>query len=907
MKRLFFLLVFVLAAGLSWGQNSLTRGTGQALIQSQTGIVGLVPGSTSKAASNVTTVNAYIASNGYARLTNTPGSTKTTYYINSPIIIGQTAANGRAILVCDPGVEIKNAPSSNGSVIVSAASQRSFVNFTNANGVTTYDAATTVTAGATSATQTLGSNANIAAGDTLYYVIPATVSSITNSTTVVFTSSITTTTSQSVNIVTQDGQHVYGSTTVTSGATSATQTVGSTTGMAVGCPVYFVVATGTVASVSGTTTVVMNSSVTTSTGNTVNILHKNGSPLSWSATNPLLVYIDATNGSGITFAKGQAIQLTGWIDRYGTTTGPSSYFGVFEILDATSQSNLMIRLKRIPSGSPIPPTYVFTCSSANATVGATYTNNGNTYTVLATIASGTRLVCSGSSAPLASGTLTKASGTGDSMITYSADTVTPYTFRVADVNTTVQGGIWNYNHSGGNIGTGVGTHTTVWNGVYGLNLSDMSFTDNLNYSILDGGNSKVNISNIRGINCTKDGVHNMGPLFDVTVDGVWGSFGDDCCVFDTINPQAYMTYDFAGVGGDVLNCVGRNITCANGGGVAIYPMHGAFFMDEVGYERVNAEAGSSEFSSQPTQVPQPLCHMYGAPNTDGTGAPQCGTIYFRTIQASNYWPAQSSIINIGSYDNVLALNVTHTIIENVTSPSNPQPGGNDYIYFYGPGTYRVIDISGCTFHFAQGTSNSGVKVQGLTILEVMNLEKNRCWNVYGTGSNRLLNALSAGSWYVCNIKNNSCKFLLSVVNVGAWTGCLWNGVGNYVESCSSFIGWARTCSAFFSQNAVVGSMSNNWIYGNATGNTPITLLSGTQVPTSIGLWKTTGTQTLLFTGDCSGCQVDISATGVSRSPGAIVYNTNSALGTLAQAGLVCNDSTTSANSWHLLVNPTLVY
>lgn len=63
--------------------------------------------------------------------------------------------------------------------------------------------------------------------------------------------------------------------------------------------------------------------------------------------------------------------------------------------------------------------YLFTVSSANATVGATYTNNGNTYTVLATIAAATSLFCSQASAPLASGTLTKASGTGDATITFS--------------------------------------------------------------------------------------------------------------------------------------------------------------------------------------------------------------------------------------------------------------------------------------------------------------------------------------------------------------------------------------------------------------------------------------------------------------------------------------------------------
>ena len=65
--------------------------------------------------------------------------------------------------------------------------------------------------------------------------------------------------------------------------------------------------------------------------------------------------------------------------------------------------------------------FSFTVTAANATVGATYTNNGNTYTVLSTITGGTTLKMSCTTGnPLASGTLTKASGVGDATIAFSA-------------------------------------------------------------------------------------------------------------------------------------------------------------------------------------------------------------------------------------------------------------------------------------------------------------------------------------------------------------------------------------------------------------------------------------------------------------------------------------------------------
>jgi hypothetical protein len=77
--------------------------------------------------------------------------------------------------------------------------------------------------------------------------------------------------------------------------------------------------------------------------------------------------------------------------------------------------------------------YRFVVTSANATLGATYTNNGVTYTVLETITAGTSLKMSGSGLPLASGTLTRASGTGDATITFST-----YTFVDRDVVESVE-------------------------------------------------------------------------------------------------------------------------------------------------------------------------------------------------------------------------------------------------------------------------------------------------------------------------------------------------------------------------------------------------------------------------------------------------------------------------------------
>ncbi len=71
------------------------------------------------------------------------------------------------------------------------------------------------------------------------------------------------------------------------------------------------------------------------------------------------------------------------------------------------------------SGSHNLTTY-FMCAAGNAGIGATYTNNGNTFTVSNTIAGTTLLTTTASGAPQTSGTLTKATGSGDATIIFYA-------------------------------------------------------------------------------------------------------------------------------------------------------------------------------------------------------------------------------------------------------------------------------------------------------------------------------------------------------------------------------------------------------------------------------------------------------------------------------------------------------
>lgn len=150
--------------------------------------------------------------------------------------------------------------------------------------------------------------------------------------------------------------------------------------------------------------------------------------------------------------------------------------------------------------------YRFTVTSANATVGAVYSNNGVNFTVLSTIAAQTTLKTTSVGAPTASGTLTKVSGTGDATISFSANTnfgntyesniVIPYTVEGVIIDGTYNL-LWRAtaNHdlnnawwqSGGSLfvnlsdGTTPGGHTVELVGAYQTGIFNGIITTGGNY------------------------------------------------------------------------------------------------------------------------------------------------------------------------------------------------------------------------------------------------------------------------------------------------------------------------------------------------------------------------------------------------------------------------------------------
>lgn len=184
--------------------------------------------------------------------------------------------------------------------------------------------------------------------------------------------------------------------------------------------------------------------------------------------------IGISNGSG----SGQSVA----IQNLGTTSAwnfnlPTSAGSVGQVLTSQGGGSNSMTWASAPSAQSAyaPPTvqkftsgsgtynldYTFVITSGSATVGATYTNNSVTFTVYATVASATQVVMSGSGAPSSSGTLTKASGTGDATLTFS-QVLTPIYLEVEAVGA-----------GGGGCGSGTasaGSGTNGGNTTFGSSL-----------------------------------------------------------------------------------------------------------------------------------------------------------------------------------------------------------------------------------------------------------------------------------------------------------------------------------------------------------------------------------------------------------------------------------------------------
>lgn len=231
-------------------------------------------------------------------------------------------------------------------------------------------------------------------------------------------------------------------------------------------------------------------------------------------TNGQVLTADSAEATGVKWASPSSNPTTTKGDLAGYDTAPNRIpVGTNgQILVADSNQALGLRwassispsIQKFTSGSgTYYLNYVFVVSGASATAGATYTNNGITFTVSATVSSGSQLVAYGNGAPAASGTLTKASGTGDATIAFTAYK-SPLHLRVRMVG----GG-------GGGAGSGtsgVGAGGNGGNTTFGASLTASGGVGCSQYASAAGGVASVGVGSGFGVR----GGASAAGIFNVT-------------------------------------------------------------------------------------------------------------------------------------------------------------------------------------------------------------------------------------------------------------------------------------------------------------------------------------------------------------------------------------------------------
>lgn len=356
-------------------------------------------------------------------------------------------------------------------------------------------------------------------------------------------------------------------------------------------------------------------------------------------------------------------------------------------------------------------TYRFVVTSANATAGATYTNNTRTFTVTDTIAAGTVLFCTGTGAPQASGTLTKATGTGDATITFSSFTA--------------PNGNWNTSTNWLTDGSGAGVPTISTNATFD-NVSSACTIDiasalcrNLNFN---SGTGYANTLNLSGGNSIIVGHSNV------------------------LTPNQSLTFS------STMTVVGTGRIDTRSNGTTTVTTNGFFFPNTLGLNVQSPAASATivltdnirtsglilgnqatvqSFSASSPNTITITNSLQIQTNSLTGGIAQLGTNSTTIILSGNVTWSQTTQARIGCNITINSPGSAVTISDgcsfgaNGTNAFNPTlkyvagtviHNGTFHIKVTQNGPNQYIDVSGSTSTTATNTGTTGINFSNLTIL-----------------------------------------------------------------------------------------------------------------------------------------------------------------------------------------------
>jgi hypothetical protein len=448
-----------------------------------------------------------------------------------------------------------------------------------------------------------------------------------------------------------------------------------------------------------------------------------------------------------------------------------------------------------------------------------------------------------------------------------------------------------------------------------------------------------------------DGLHCVGPATGIRVEGMYGTTGDDFVAL-TADNVGYTQYDLR----DSDNAVYASCTKSSDGDITDVDLNNLQSSASVG--RVVLIASGNGLNVKRVTVRGAKKPTFSSGYTVLIAAPASSYSAFEDILIDDLkgdWALNQPPVAVG--DTIFTSYITNLCVQNVGSH-----GGN--------GTGTSIGLSASVVNISTGTHNiNGLTLNGIDVdadlinangavalvsfgaaaqvstVNGITILNSKLRGVGTTRSCYLVSAAGNSQWDAISVQN--CQLIgngATLVNVGSTQadpatgvsriivgGCYQAGQGtsnngNALVATDGGKSLNILLSNCYAQSAVQAAVyvsggssktygiklnnitvSNRAIVNAGTSHTFNVMCGGFS---SFNFGRTSSvitvgtTSTWNFISNCADIGVDIST--IARQDGTIIYNTNSALGTLAATGLVACQGT-AANSWRLMGDPTLRY
>lgn len=433
-------------------------------------------------------------------------------------------------------------------------------------------------------------------------------------------------------------------------------------------------------------------------------------------------------------------------------------------------------------------------------------------------------------------------------------------------------------------------HAIVINKCLRPHVEHLNIENTRKYGVQMGCVDHPVVRNITG-NTRSDGVHCYGPAWSPLVENIFGTWGDDCVIFQPIDGPGYLTYQSVDQGGHIYNPTARNIqpkTNANSGCCLLYPNGGAgtqlnykifgtALFENIGTksDQVGTWGGGVAFNLGGYYVTQPgfvdniiLRGVYGGINLGGgaVNANSMVTVNSLTIEG---WNMHAEVAG-NAYVSVDYMNIGNLVLRDCT-PKNTNT--NKCINLLSANaTVKRLEFSGGKYDQNGAGTYSLVGSTGGTLgMAVFN------GPVFGPGVHGINGATFANTpVLIFNAPRGEAGYQ-SLVTMGG------------SQSITVHLN-APVCDA-----ASVGLFN---LYG--TGTYKITA-SGVQASGTL-FTNLTGTATI----SCPDGTLTADLTKLARTAGQIV-KTAGAYGTIPAGVLAVCDNSGAGNSWKALHNTALVY